>query len=192
MTTLVLPLFLRLTKYAHRVVAEVLKPGDTALDATVGNGHDTRFLLDQVGPGGFVWGFDIQVTAHTRTLARCGDHPNLRLIQQGHENLASWVNSPLQAAMFNLGYLPSGDKSLVTRQDTTREALRAALGLLAPGGILTILVYRGHPGGPEEANFVEQVLRSTAGTAAQVTKVLSAAGHPDNPCLYVWESPVSR
>lgn len=187
MTTLVLPHHLRLTAYAHQVVSQVLGSGDTALDATVGNGHDTRFLLDQVGPGGLVWGFDIQAAALAHTLARCGDHPNLRLIHQGHETLASWVNKPLRAVMFNLGYLPGGDKTLVTRLDTTRTALGAAMSLLAPGGILTILAYRGHAGGFKEAAAVEMILESAAGPATRVTKVIPAAVTPESPCLFIWE-----
>lgn len=188
MTTLVLPRHLRLTEYAHRVVAKVLGPGYAAVDATVGNGHDTRFLLDRVGPDGFVWGFDIQADALSNTLARCGEHPNLRLIHQGHENLASWVNKPVRAVMFNLGYLPSGDKSLVTQLDTTLKAVRTAMSLLAPGGILTILVYRGHPGGSEEAAAVELALQNEERTTAQFTKVIPAAASPESPCLLIWET----
>ena len=60
-----------------------------------------------------------------------------------------------QAVMFNLGYLPGGDKSIVTRAESTVIAIRIAAELLAPGGILTIVVYTGHPGGEEEAAAVE-------------------------------------
>jgi ubiquinone/menaquinone biosynthesis C-methylase UbiE len=188
MTTLVLPRHLRLTTYAHQVVAKILGPGDTALDATVGNGHDTKFLLDQVGPIGIVWGFDIQSAALSTTQARCGEHPGLRLIQQGHENLESWVNQPLQAVMFNLGYLPSGDKSLITQTSTTLKGLRAAMRLLAPGGILTALVYRGHPGGAHEAAAVEETLLSATDSSWRVTKAISEAGSLESPSLLVWQN----
>lgn len=40
---------------------QALRPGDTAVDATMGNGHDTLFLAQAVGPTGHVIGFDIQV-----------------------------------------------------------------------------------------------------------------------------------
>jgi hypothetical protein len=56
------------------------------------------------------------------------------------------------AVMFNLGYLPSsGDTSVITRQETTLPAMQAALRLLRPGGVLTAVLYPGHPGGAEEA-----------------------------------------
>jgi hypothetical protein len=188
MTTVVLPPSLRLTGYAHQVVAKILGPGDTAVDATVGNGHDTCFLLDLVGPAGLVWGFDIQADALSRTSARCGHHPGMKLIHDGHENLASWVTGPVRAIMFNLGYLPSGDKFRITRRDTTLQAITAALGLLERGGIVTVLVYRGHSGGTEEAEAVEQKLESVVIPSSRLTKVVREAGGPESPYLLIWES----
>jgi hypothetical protein len=56
--------------------------------------------------------------------------------------------------MFNLGYLPGGDHQLVTRAERTVLALQNACELLADGGVLSVLAYRGHPGGREEAQAV--------------------------------------
>jgi hypothetical protein len=55
------------------------------------------------------------------------------------------------AITFNLGYLPGGNQMTTTRSDSTLTALRQSLELLRPGGVLSILAYRGHPGGREEA-----------------------------------------
>jgi hypothetical protein len=43
---------------------------------------------------------------------------------------------------------------VITRGHTTLPALRQALELLSPGGLLTMVLYRGHPGGNEEAGAV--------------------------------------
>lgn len=56
-----------------------------------------------------------------------------------------FVNSRLVA--FNLGYLPGGDKGIITQSATTLLALEAAKELLLPGGVISIVAYVGHPGG---------------------------------------------
>lgn len=48
---------------------------------------------------------------------------------------------------FNLGYLPGGDKKLITRSDTTLLAIEAAQKILMPGGLISIVAYVGHSGG---------------------------------------------
>jgi hypothetical protein len=58
--------------------------------------------------------------------------------------------------MFNLGYLPGGGKTLITRTDTTLLALQVAAEWLAGDGVLTVVVYPGHEGGREEADEVER------------------------------------
>ena len=74
------------------------------------------------------------------------------------EHARDW-RGEVAVVMFNLGYLPGGDKSLVTRPDTTLPALRAALDLLAPGGLVSVVAYPGHFGGAEESEAVEAFLR---------------------------------
>ena len=51
---------LSLTEQAHNIIRKHLKVGGIAIDATVGNGHDTLFLAKQVETQGLVFGFDIQ------------------------------------------------------------------------------------------------------------------------------------
>lgn len=65
------------------------------------------------------------------------------------------VSGQLAAVMFNLGYLPGGDKGLVTRPESTLPSLGEALEALAPGGILSVHAYGGHPGGLEEMEAVD-------------------------------------
>lgn len=154
-----------LIQRAHAVLREVLRPGDRAVDATAGNGGDTLFLAEAVGPTGHVVAFDTQPAAIARTrerLAAAGiDHVELR--QECHSLLAAWnpaETGTIRAVMFNLGYLPGGDHTLVTRPETTRVALDAAARLIAPGGRITLVVYRGHPGGQAESEMVEERLQT--------------------------------
>src|ERR1700753_1556592 len=39
-------------QWSHRLLEGRLRPGDWAVDATAGNGHDTVFLAQRVLPGG--------------------------------------------------------------------------------------------------------------------------------------------
>ena len=159
--------YVSLTKAAQDRIAQSLQPGQFAVDATMGNGHDTLFMAELVGVEGRVFGFDIQQQALANTrqrLAAAGLENRVTLIQGGHEYmerlLPSGVQGQISAIMFNLGYLPGGDKHKVTRPETTLAAVEAATRLLAPGGIMTILVYRGHAGGQDEADTISRALDS--------------------------------
>lgn len=148
-------------EFAHDLVAAALRPGDVAVDATVGNGHDTVFLAEQVGDAGRVVGVDVQAEAiaHTRhRLDATGWGDVVTLVTGSHDVLAAHVpdrdHGRVGAVTFNLGYLPGSDHDVVTRPDTTIPALDAAVDLLRPGGIVTVVVYTGHDGGAAEAEAV--------------------------------------
>ncbi len=152
-----------LLKLAHQHIQNVLQAGDTAIDATVGNGHDTLFLAEQVGLTGRVYGFDIQAAALNTSRAKL-QHSQLvdcvTLIQGSHADMATHipasVHGKIKACMFNLGYLPKGDKSIITQTESTLQALSSVCDLLTVQGILTIIAYPGHHGGKEETASVEQ------------------------------------
>ena len=153
--------FVSLTQMAQQAVAAVLQPGSLAVDATVGNGHDTLFLAHSVAPGGRVAGFDIQPRAlqDTRSrLAKAGLEPLCLMYLNGHQHMldllpTDWYGS-VSVVMFNLGYLPGGDKTLTTMPETTLVALDQAVSLLRIGGLISVLVYRGHAGALDEATAV--------------------------------------
>ncbi len=143
---------------SHFFLRERLKPGDRAVDATCGNGHDTLVLAQLVGTQGRVWAFDVQEKALVGTeerLAEAGCRERVALVHGGHERLAEVVTEPVRAVVFNLGFLPGAPRETVTTPETTLSALEQAAALLIPGGIITVAVYTGHPGGTEEGSTVE-------------------------------------
>lgn len=147
---------------AQALVQEAISPGQMAVDATAGQGRDTLFMARLVGVQGRVYAFDVQEEALAATgqnLSRQGLRERVHLIRDGHQYLERYLQEPVAAVMFNLGYLPGGDHDLTTRPDTTLVALRQALDLLQAGGVLTVVVYPGHPGGEEEALAVEEWCR---------------------------------
>lgn len=138
---------------SHQWLAAVLKDDMVAVDATVGNGYDTLFLAEQVGSRGRVYGFDIQEEAIRETEKRLREHQvedRVQLIMAGHERLLEFVHVPINGMIFNLGYRPKGDKNIITRPETTLEALEAGMKLLLPLGLIILTVYIGHPGGLDE------------------------------------------
>ncbi len=175
---------IRLTDLAHERWRAVLRPGDAAVDATVGNGHDTLFLAKLVGPAGRAIGFDTQPDALFAARQRLDDAGFLdaRLYFDDHRKIAMFVDFPVRVVCFNLGYLPGGDKTVTTRRESTIPAIAAAATILAPGGLLTVIGYRGHPGGAEEADAVRETLKSMTEFAVEE---IPGGESPTSPVLFV-------
>ncbi|MCC5894579.1 MAG: class I SAM-dependent methyltransferase [Alkalibacterium sp.] len=145
--------------YSHSLLDKAVSSGDIAIDATVGNGHDTIKLAHLVGSSGRVIGFDIQPQAIDTTLKKVTDaglEEQVYLHHLGHEQVDSLSLEPnsVSAVVFNLGYLPRGDKSIITTPSTTLDAIAKCLPLLKKGGVLLVMVYYGHEGGEREKNSV--------------------------------------
>ena len=137
---------------AHDFLAQVITKDDIVVDATMGNGHDTLFLAKLAKQ---VFAFDIQEQALEKTRQRIQEagFTNVELILQGHETVDQYV-SDVKAAIFNLGYLPSADKSIITQPQTTIEALDKLCQMLVKGGRIAIMIYYGHEGGDIERDAV--------------------------------------
>ncbi|CAK7355420.1 unnamed protein product [Dovyalis caffra] len=154
------------TEVAHLIWKHVVRNGDTVIDATCGNGYDTLAMLklvaDESGRG-HVYGMDIQRDALESTSSLLDESVPLKekesvtLFSICHSRMEEIVpeNSPVRLVAFNLGYLPGGDKKITTISETTRLALEAAKKILIPGGLISLVVYVGHPGGMEELETVE-------------------------------------
>lgn len=159
---------LKQLEMAHWMLKDIIKTNDVVVDATMGNGYDTQFLAEL---GANVYAFDVQEEALNATEKRLDDagiknqifeknlsnlltDPLVNLVLSGHEKLSEYVKEPIKAAIFNLGYLPKTDKSVVTKADTTLTALDALTNQLVVGGRIAIMIYYGHEGGMEEKDAV--------------------------------------
>ncbi len=197
------------TQQAHELLTALVR-GNLAIDATAGNGHDTAFLANLVGPTGTVWAFDIQAAALQRTASRLRERsisvdlrlrsangaspvapqgpadahrPRVICVEASHTDMGSHLptasRGQIAAIMFNLGYLPGSDQSCITTTATTLIALGAAIDGLAPGGVLTVVVYPGHPGGREEATAVrEWFIRQTNDGTAELLREMTPPLNP--------------
>lgn len=145
----------------RKLIDEYVVEGARVLDATVGNGNDSLLLARKLGERGQLYGFDIQDLAIKNTkdlLSKENLMENTRLIKDSHENIDKYIHEPLDFAIYNLGYLPKGDKEIKTKALSSIISLEKTLKLLKQNGILVITSYTGHPGGMEEKKAIEDLL----------------------------------
>lgn len=129
------------------------------IDATCGRGRDTEKLcqlaLDR--DSGAVYAFDIQKAAidsstvylHSKLPPEL--HLRLHFEQRCHSSFPSLLApESVKLIVYNLGYLPGGDKTYTTQTEITLQSLRQAQLLLVPGGALSVTCYPGHPEGARE------------------------------------------
>jgi SAM-dependent methyltransferase len=179
----------RLTAAATSWIEVALFNGALAVDATVGNGYDAQFLAHRVGPNGKVLGFDVQkaALAGARELLKfVGSIDRVSLIHDSHSRLANYLpaGATIEGAMFNLGYLPRGNRQIITQPETTVMALRSVLEHLAERGRVTILVYRGHEGAVPEYQEVRRFLEQLPEEKWLVEELASTSDSPIAPRLF--------
>ena len=159
------------TQTALLFISQYLHPGDTVVDATCGNGHDTAALA-KMGAGK-IYAFDVQEEAINNTretlLKEDCSLDNVHLILDSHANMCNYIKDKIQVAVFNLGYLPTADKTVTTSHHSTIAAVKEAMKILKKDGLICITMYSGHPGGQEEKDalldFAEQLDSATWHTA---------------------------
>ena len=178
-----------LTQLAHNIIRRIVRPGDTVIDATAGNGNDTQLLANLVGPSGRTIAIDLQqsaIDATTARIERAGLTAEYLLADHACE-LGRLKSSGVSASaiMFNLGYLPGSDKLIVTRLLSTIAAIQLAREMLLPGGAVTIIAYRGHAGGLEEATAVEQLIAELPVDSYETSRIDGDSGNRASPVLFV-------
>lgn len=191
----------RIVAWSHALVREVLRPGDLAVDLTAGKGRDTLALAAAVGQTGQVVSFDTQAVALEQTALLLQQHgytvqnwsggrveacSEIVLVQTCHSSLEEVLTRPPRAVLANLGYLPGGDRTVITRPESTLPALAKSLDLLSNGGRLVVTVYPAHSGGLQEALMIDDLFATLPSEIWQVLS-LRVANRGDAPYLLVAE-----
>ena len=151
----------KITEVNKIFLDKIVQKGDVVIDATMGNGYDTIYLGNLVGENGKVYAFDVQEEAIKSTkkkVERDNMTDRVELILDGHQNLDKYVKEEVSCVVLNLGYLPRAKHVVITKPDTTLEAIKKSLKLLKPNGIISIAAYIGHEGGLEEKNYICEYL----------------------------------
>lgn len=156
---------MRLVQLAQEYIGKHIGNGSIVIDLTCGNGKDSVFLAQKIGTNGKLYSFDIQENAieETKNLLLLEDcisqaHVILRCHAKFTEAIPSELKGMIDASMINLGYLPKGDHAITTKTETTITAILKSYEWLSSKGVMTILAYRGHPGGEEENLAVRNLI----------------------------------
>lgn len=138
-----------ITDLSHHIIKSFVNNKNVALDGTLGNGGDCDFLSENFKR---VYAFDIQETAIENYKKK--NKNNVTLIMDSHENVKEYISNGIDGAIFNLGFLPGGDKSITTKTDSTLKAIEHTIDLLNSGGMLIIAIYVGHEEGAREGEML--------------------------------------
>lgn len=139
--------------WAKELIEASVFSGAKVIDATMGNGYDTLWLCELVGETGQVYAFDIQQEAVDRTRVRLEEasvSERAKLFCLGHEHMSEVICEPVDAVLFNLGWLPGAEHQMTTLVPTTLKAVDEALRLLKEEALMTICIYPGHDEGKRE------------------------------------------
>lgn len=157
------PLFQSHLDLSHSYWERLILKGDIVIDATCGNGHDTLKLasLALMETNGQIWGFDIQQQAldNTRKLLEEELPPSylkhIFLRNESHRTFPPEITEEsVRLIVYNLGYLPGGNKSNTTKVESTLESLSNAKKLISSGGAISITCYPGHEEGAREQEAI--------------------------------------
>ncbi|QWB95737.1 class I SAM-dependent methyltransferase [Mycoplasmatota bacterium] len=174
-----------MTSIAHLYLSHLIDKDDIVIDATMGNGYDTLFLAKHAKK---VYAFDIQKQALESTSLRLSKHQidNVDLILDSHENFSTYVDT-FQGVIFNLGYLPHGDKSITTKAQSTIKTIAQMLLKLDQHGYMIIVIYPGHPEGASESNEINHFLETLDTKKYKIIK--TDLSYQDNlPPYIIWIS----
>ena len=171
-----------------------IREGDTVVDATMGNGHDTELLAELVGETGKVYAFDIQLLAIENTntrLKELGFEDRAELILDGHENIDIHIKEKVKFIIYNLGYLPKGDHTITTNSNTTIGSIEKGLNLLQLGGMILVVMYPGHESGLLEKLAIEDfssALNQKEFSVASIRFINQVNNPPEIICIEKLES----
>lgn len=161
---LVFSLFSNHLALARLYWSRLVEEGDWVVDATCGNGLDTLFIARELfssesgTSSGHLWAIDLQKQAIETTKKRLEEGleaslvRNISFVEGSHEQppLELQERGGLKLVVYNLGYLPGGDKTITTQVESTLASLDAFLPLIREGGAITVMCYPGHQEGAAE------------------------------------------
>jgi len=201
-------IIVRTTEFVQLILRQYIAEGDRVLDATMGNGLDTLALARMVGihqGKGQVYAFDVQQEALDATgelLKKNGyeyftvkDHHrsienivpdaagSIYLYLDSHANLDRYIQGQLEAAVFNLGYLPGGNKEITTEAEAVLAAVKKTATLLKQNGLIAIVLYPGHQRGKVEKIMLLDYMKLLLPSAFHAELIETVNQPEDAPCI---------
>ena len=173
---------------AQGVWAKSLETAKVVVDATSGAGKDTLYLARHKRPDAHIYAFDVQPMAMLQTKKTTEEYRDeITYVLDSHENISQVIREKLDLVVFNLGYLPGGDHSITTVPEVTVKAVEKAMEQLAVNGVISIMVYPGHPAGKEEGVHLLILLEELPKEDYSVVKCQLSNHDETAPYLYLIE-----
>ena len=156
-------------KLSHYLIENRVENNIRACDMTAGNGNDSKFILDKKNPK-ILYAFDIQKLSQERCKKLIGQRKNFKFILDDHKNIGKYIEEKIDLFIYNLGFLPKGDKSITTNYKSVIQSLKSCLDLLNENGLILITFYPGHEEGKNEEKYVGEFLKNLDQKTFQVIK----------------------
>lgn len=166
----------------HYIIKTFVKEKKVAIDGTLGNGFDTDFLSDNFE---VVYAFDIQKIACDKY--KENNKRNVTVINDSHHKFLEYINVNVNCIMYNLGFLPGGDKSITTSHNSSLESIKIGLDILESEGMMLITSYRGHDEGISEYCYIKEYLDTLPKNKFAVMKHEIINRSNKSPVLFVIE-----
>lgn len=166
----------------HHIIESFVKEKKVAIDATLGNGLDTNFLSEKFE---FVYAFDIQKNACEKYMEN--KRQNVEVINDSHHRFLKYIDVNVNCIIYNLGFLPGGDKNITTCCDSSLKSIQIGLDILKSEGIMVITSYRGHDEGRSEYNSIVEYLSTLSKNEYAVMKHEIINRTNKSPVLFVVE-----
>lgn len=166
----------------HYIINTYVKEKKVAIDGTLGNGFDTDFLANNFET---VYAFDIQKIACDKYNEK--KQENVIVINDSHHKFLEYINTKVNCIVYNLGFLPGGDKSITTNYDSSIESIKIGLDILESSGLMLIASYRGHEEGMNEYVYISEYLSKLSKNRYAVMKHEIINRSNKSPVLFVIE-----
>lgn len=159
-----------------KLIIDSKKEIKVAADLTVGSGKDSKYILENTCVER-LYGFDIQEEAEEKAKKLIGNDPRFIFNLASHDQIDEYIKEGLDLAIYNLGYLPGGNKEITTKYESTIKSLERTLKLLNKEGLAILTIYPGHPAGKEESKKIESYLEEINQQKYTIIKIT----HPTRP-----------
>lgn len=162
-----------------KIIIDTKKDIKIAADMTVGKGNDSKYILENTGVE-WLYGFDIQKESEEAAKNLIGQDSRFIFHLESHETVDDYIKEGLDLVVYNLGYLPGGNKEITTKYESTIKSLEKTLKLMRENGLIILTIYPGHPAGKVESEKIEKYLAKIDPKKYAVMK-LAYQNRPNNP-----------
>ncbi|MEW8957072.1 class I SAM-dependent methyltransferase [Clostridium sp.] len=171
-----------LSKLTHNIIKTYCRDFQLAVDCTLGNGHDCDFLRENFKK---VYAFEIQEHIANKYLEN--NYDNVEVIINSHKYIKDYIKEEADCIMYNLGFLPGGDKNITTLYESSLYSISKSLDIIKPGGFITVAVYPGHEQGKNEKDGLYEFFKTLPKNKFGVMEHNFFNRSPKSPSLIVIE-----